>query len=47
MLIGGADFWEAEKRGGAIAIFALATFGGPAVGPVVRCLFDLLCAKLN
>ena len=29
------DFWEAEKRGGAIAIFALATFGGPAVGPVV------------
>jgi len=30
-----ADFWEAEKRGGAIAIFALSTFGGPAVGPVV------------
>jgi len=30
-----ADFWEAEKRGGAIAVFALSTFGGPAVGPVV------------
>jgi len=30
-----ADFWESEKRGGAIAIFALATFGGPAIGPIV------------
>jgi len=30
-----ADFWEAEKRGGAIAVFALSTFGGPAIGPVM------------
>lgn len=30
-----SDFWPAEERGGAIAIFALATFGGPAVGPIV------------
>ena len=30
-----SDFWPAEERGGAVAIFALATFGGPAVGPIV------------
>lgn len=30
-----ADIWDAGTRGKAMAIFALAPFAGPAIGPIV------------
>jgi len=48
-----ADIWNAEERGTALAIFTVAPFAGPALGPIVagfvgmnlswRWLFWILC----
>lgn len=30
-----ADIWDADRRGTAMALFGLAPFAGPSVGPIV------------